>query len=273
MSDIDLKNLLGDLEELARGAGNVLMRHFRKLEGYEKKGAIDLQTIADRESEAWLTGEIRRRFPTHSILAEEDGSIINPGSDYLWIIDPLDGTTNFAHGLRLFGVSIGLAYRNVPLAGAIMAPALDEVYLAARGEGATRNGLPIRVSPTAALIDSLVVTGFPYNRAEFLDQLCEMHRAALRETRGVLRLGAASLDFANVAAGHLEAFWEFGLRPWDMAAGVVLVEEAGGRVSGLREGEPFDLFSKRVLATNGRIHDDFVRCLAKANLETLPEIR
>jgi myo-inositol-1(or 4)-monophosphatase len=263
-------DFLEPLAELANGAGAVLMRHFRRLETYEKKGAIDLQTIADRESEQWLTAAIRSRFPTHSILAEEDGSIINPGSDFLWVIDPLDGTTNFAHGMRLFGVSIGLVHRGQPFAGAVLAPALDELYLAALGCGATRNGAPIHVSKAAELIDSLVVTGFPYNRVQYADALSSAHRAALIETRGVLRLGAASLDFANVAGGHLEAFWEWGLRPWDMAAGVLLVTEAGGRVGGLRAGEDFDLFKPRVLATNGLIHDQMLGCLERGGIGTLP---
>jgi myo-inositol-1(or 4)-monophosphatase len=256
-------DLLLEIEELARGAGEILLRHFRRIDTYEKKGAIDLQTIADRESETWLTAELRARFPRHSILAEEDGSVINPGSEYLWIIDPLDGTTNYAHGLRLFGVSIGLCHHGSPLAGAVFAPAMDELYLAYRGEGATRNGQRLAVSRTNKLIDSLLVTGYPYNRAAILDPLNRMHSAALGSTRGVLRLGAASLDFAHVAAGHLEGFYEFGLRPWDVAAGALLVQEAGGRVGGLSRSEPFDLYSGRVLASNGVLHDAIQDLLAE----------
>ncbi|MBI1292153.1 inositol monophosphatase [bacterium] len=270
MSDFSPTDFIAPLEELARGAGAVLMRHFRRLGTYEKKGAIDLQTVADRESEAWLTAQIRARFPEHSILAEEDGSIINPGSDFLWIIDPLDGTTNYAHGLRFFGVSIGLTHRGAPFAGAILAPALDELYLAALGAGATRNGERIHVSMTTELIDALVVTGYPYNRAQYAEVLSDVHKAALIETRGVLRLGAASLDFANVAAGHLEAFWEWGLKPWDMAAGALLVSEAGGKLGGLVPGEPFDLFSGRMIASNGLIHGQLIDCLGRGGIGRLP---
>jgi len=270
MAELIPTDLLTPMEELARGAGAIHMRHFRRLETYEKKGAIDLQTVADRESEAWLVAEIQRRYPTHSILGEEDGRVINPGSDYLWILDPLDGTTNFAHGMRWFGVSIGLTFRGAPFAGAIFGPALDELYLTALGGGSTRNGAPIRVSRTTELIDALVVTGYPYNRASYATELSDMHKAAMIEPRGVLRLGAASLDFANVAAGHLEAFWEWGLKPWDMAAGALLVQEAGGRIGGLQPGEPFDLFSGRMLASNGGIHDQLLACLDRGGVGRLP---
>jgi len=262
---------LPSIESISRGAGAVLMRHFRRLDGYQKKGAIDLQTIADRESEAYVTAEILRLFPDHGILGEESGEVLgNSGSPYLWIIDPLDGTTNYAHGLRIFGVSIAVTLRGKPLAGAVFAPALDEMYLAAEGGGATRNGQRIEVSRTAELENSLLVTGFPYNRRDHMEALTSMHRAGLEVSRGVLRLGAASLDFANVAAGHLEAFYEYGLRPWDMAAGVLLVTEAGGTVTGLLPGEELDLFQPRCLASNGRIHAGLLGVLEKSGVRDLP---
>ncbi|CAN5284776.1 inositol monophosphatase family protein [soil metagenome] len=269
MSD-NASAFLPAVEELARESGAILMRHFRKLKTYEKKGAIDLQTIADRESESYLTHEIMRRLPAHSVIAEEDGRVLNPGSDYLWIIDPLDGTTNFAHGLRLFAVSIALTHRGAVIAGAVYAPALDEMYLAARGAGATLNGATIRVSETSEIIDALLVTGFPYNRVDHMDEIVGMHRACLEESRGVLRLGAAALDFAAVAAGFIDAFYEFGLKPWDMAAGALLVEEAGGKIGGLLDGEPLDLFKPRCIASNGAIHSEVLRLLMRGGAESLP---
>jgi len=258
------------LTHLAQGSGEILMRYFRKLSGYEKKGAVDLQTIADRESERFLASEIHRLFPDHSILAEEDGTVLHPGSDYLWIVDPLDGTTNYAHKLRIFAVSIGLTYKGERIAGAIFAPALDELYLAARGHGATLNGEPLQVSNTDTLDDSLLVTGFPYDRRPHIDELTRMHREALLATRGVLRLGAAALDLAAVAAGSLDCFYEWGVRPWDMAAGALLVEEAGGKVTGLLPGEPFDLFRPRIVASNGRIHSEVQELIARAGFGKLP---
>jgi myo-inositol-1(or 4)-monophosphatase len=255
------KTFLPEIEALAHGAGTILLKHFRRLRGVTKKGAIDLQTIADRQSEAFLLREIARRFPDHSVLAEENGTIRNPGSDYLWVVDPLDGTTNYTHGLRIFAVSIGLLYKGDPIAGGIFAPALDELYLTAKGHGSRRNGKKITVSSATKLTDSLVVTGFPYDRVKHMDVISAMHRTMLEKTRGVLRLGAASLDMAMVASGNLDGFYEFGLKPWDMAAGTLLITEAGGKVTGLDGGRKFDLFQGRCLATNGKIHAAMGRAL------------
>lgn len=246
------------------------MGHFRNLSGYDRKGRADLQTIADRESEDFVVEEILRRFPEHAILGEEGGRRGNPESDFLWVIDPLDGTTNFVHGLRLFAVSIALLHRGAPIAGVVYAPALEEFYAAARGAGATRNGEAIRVSSTTDLGDALVVTGFPANRYHVLDALAGMLRETLSESRGVLRLGAAALDFAYVAAGNIDAFYEYGIHAWDMAAGALLVEEAGGRVTGLMPGEPFDLFRNRVVASNGGIHDALQTALSRGGSAHIP---
>lgn len=258
----------GDVEEIARGAGAILMRHFRNLAGVTHKGSIDLVTVADKESEEYVAREIARRFPDHALLGEEGGRQGNPNADYLWIVDPLDGTTNFAHGLRLFGVSIAIVREGRPLVGAVYAPALEEMYLATRGHGATRNGERLYTSSRARLIESLVVTGFPYNRGALVQPLMQMLGAVLSETRGVLRLGAASLDFAWVASGHIDAFYEYGLKPWDMAAGVLLVEEAGGRVTNF-EGDDLDLFHGRTISSNGHIHEE-VRRLIREGAKGLP---
>ncbi|MDX2177570.1 MAG: inositol monophosphatase family protein [Candidatus Sumerlaeia bacterium] len=250
--------LLPFIEETARAAGEVHLRYFRRLESVEKKGAIDLVTVADREAEAVVRDRIRARFPGHRLLMEESGASPGP-EDVTWVVDPLDGTTNFAHGMRLFAVSIAVLEGTRPVAGCIHAAALDECYTASPGGGAWRNGAErLRVSTRAALADSLLVTGFPYDRARVLGPLMEMMGAALARSRGVLRLGAASLDMAAVAAGHLDGFYEFHLHPWDVAAGALLVEEAGGRLTDF-EGRAYDVLAPRTtVATNGLVHAELL---------------
>lgn len=248
---------LPPIEAMARSAGEVTLRHFRQLRGYEKKGTLDLVTAADHASEAVIVGEIQRHFPHHAILAEEGGRAGNADSEYLWVVDPLDGTTNFAHGMPLYSISIAVLHRGEPIAGGVFAPALGEMYLAARGQGATRNGSPIRVSGVDSVGDALIVTGFPYNRREILDWLVERVGRALANGQGLLRLGSAALDFSYLAAGHIDVFYEVNLKPWDMAAGVLLVREAGGKVTAL-DGTPFDLFAGRMLATNGLLHEEMI---------------
>jgi len=248
---------LGAIESMARAAGEETLRHFRRLKGYEKKGALDLVTAADHASEEIIVGEIRRLFPDHAILAEEGGRLGCVESDFLWVVDPLDGTTNFAHGMPLYSVSIALLSKGEIIAGGVFAPALGEMNLAAKGCGATRNGEPLRVSQVATLEEALVVTGFPYNRREILPWLVERVERVLGRSQGLLRLGSAALDFAYVAGGHIDAFYEINLKPWDMAAGVLLVEEAGGTVTSLN-GAPFDLFRGRMAASNGRLHEALV---------------
>ncbi len=262
--------LLNAIREIALSAGDIQMRYFRNLPSFEKKGQIDLVTVADRESEAFIIREILRRFPDHAVLGEEGGRFGNSRSEYLWIIDPLDGTTNYTHGLRIFAVSIAVTHLGKSIAGAVYAPAIDELYLATLGNGATLNGSPIHVSKTTNVQDALLVTGFPYDRRLYMKELTGMHRACLEVSQGVLRLGAASLDFAQVAAGHIDAFYEFGLRPWDMAAGVLLVTEAGGTVTGLLRDEALDLFRPRCVASNGSIHDDLQKALLHGGAGTLP---
>lgn len=259
----DAASLLPLVESLAREAGAVHLRHFRKLATIERKSRIDLVTIADREAEDLLAARLRARFPEHALLLEESGLHGAAESEYTWVIDPLDGTTNFAHGLRLFAVSIALVHRGQPILGAIHAPALDELYIASLGGEAFLNGQRLRVSSAAQLDDALLVTGFPYDRKRMLDPLMGMFRTALAHTQGVLRLGAAALDFAAVAAGHLDAFYEYNLKPWDVAAGMLLLSEAGGRTTDFRGGE-YDLFHPvTTLATNGHLHDAVQRTITE----------
>lgn len=264
MSQLDLETRLqlrDATSALAQEAGAVLMRHFRNLDGYEKKGAIDLVTVADKEAEEAIVAGVRARFPSHAILAEEGGATGPQDAAFTWVIDPLDGTTNFAHGMKNFSTSIAVLHDGHPVAGAVHAPALDELFLAARGEGATLNGRTIRVSPVQDLGDALLVTGFPYNRREMLDWLMPTMGSFVSKAQGLLRLGSAALDLSYVAAGFLEGFYEIGLHPWDMAAGALIVEEAGGRMSTFTPDEPFTIYSKRMVASNGRIHDEMLRVL------------
>ncbi|MCC5876360.1 MAG: inositol monophosphatase [Candidatus Sumerlaeia bacterium] len=266
---IDPKSLLQPLEEVSLLAGDILMRHFRNLDGYERKGAVDLVTVADKEAEDAIVAYIKRHFPGHGILGEEGGEQTVSNNGVRWIIDPLDGTTNFAHGMRQFAVSIGIMDGEEIVAGCVHAPSLEETFLAVKGNGATLNGKSIRVSTVDNPKDALTVTGFPYERAEQLKVLKDMLGEILLATQGALRLGSAALDLAHVAAGHLDVFYEAGLNPWDQAAGMILVTEAGGKVTGMRRNIPGHPFTPEVLATNGIIHEAVRDLLYKGGVETL----
>ncbi|MGE0100720.1 MAG: inositol monophosphatase family protein [Blastocatellales bacterium] len=241
--------------EAAREAGDILRRY--AAEGFEisNKGRINLVTEADLASEQFIKEMISARFPSHRILAEESG--ISPHHDesaeYLWIIDPLDGTTNFSHGFPCYAVSIGVEHKGEPVVGVIYDPSRDELFAAERGSGATVNGKPIRVSEVDHLEKSLLVSGFPYDVREKMADYLPAWKRFLECAQGVRRFGAAAIDMAYVACGRLDGFWEKGLNPWDTAAGWVIIEEAGGRVTKL-DGSPFDNFIPSLLCTNGRIH-------------------
>lgn len=240
--------------EAALAAGAVLQQHFGRLETIEEKGRVgDLVTNADRAAEEAVLKVLSRHVPDHPILAEESGQLAGSDLDYLWAIDPLDGTTNYAHQYPFFAVSVGLIIQGKPQVGAIFAPFFNELFQAAQGLGATRNRQSIRVSPTVNLSQSLLVTGFAYDRRETPDNNYAEFCRLTHLTQGVRRGGSAALDLAYVACGRLDGYWERGLSPWDMAAGVVLVQEAGGTVSAY-DGSPFTLPSGRILATNGNIH-------------------
>jgi myo-inositol-1(or 4)-monophosphatase len=255
-----MKALMPVLERALDEAGEILIRHRGALTSVEhKRSDIDLVTIADRESEACVRAIIAGCFPGHAILGEEDGGDRTPVADgYRWIVDPLDGTTNYAHGFPLFAVSIGVELRGQMVAAGVFNPFHRERYLAERGAGATLNGKKIKVSAAEQLSTSLLVTGFPYDRRERLEHYLAYWRAFLMRSQGVLRLGSAALDLCSVAAGRLDGFWEEHLGPWDSAAGWLMIEEAGGRITDHRGG-PFSPFGSELLATNGKIHD---ACLA-----------
>ncbi len=242
--------------EIAREGGALLMQYFAQSVAIEYKGDADLVTIADRTSEKLLVERIHAAWPHHDILGEE-GTSTKSGSDYRWYVDPLDGTTNFAHGYPVFCVSLGLEYRGELIAGVVYDPTRDELFAAEKGKGATLNGKPIHVSKTAKLAESILATGFPSHKRHKNPNIHFYHQLTLR-SHGVRRAGSAALDLAYVACGRFDGFWEFNLNPWDTSAGVVVVREAGG-VVGNFSGGPFDISSREVLASNGLIHEELLK--------------
>jgi myo-inositol-1(or 4)-monophosphatase len=250
-----LEEFLDIATEAALSAGGILQHFWGNLESVQEKGRPgDLVTEADAAAEAAVIEILSRHFPEHQILAEESGYQGNTVSRFLWAIDPLDGTTNYAHQYPFSATSVALLIDGVPQVGVIFDPFHQELFRAAKGLGATRNRKPIQVSQTQTLSQSLLVTGFAYDRRETLDNNYAEFCHLTHLTQGVRRGGAASLDLAYIACGRLDGYWERGLSPWDIAAGIVLVEEAGGQVSAYDQG-PLDLASGRILATNGKLHE------------------
>lgn len=230
----------------------------------DKKGTIDLVTEIDVAVERMFRAMIRERFPGHRVLAEELGGGEEPPSRFCWIFDPLDGTTNFAHGLPIFCSSLALEVDDRIEVAAVYDPTRKELFTAERGEGARLNGAPLRVSSAATLIDSLLCTGFPYDVHGALDEIVGLFRDFVGRARAVRRLGSAAIDLCYVGAGRLDGFWEQRLQPWDIAAGALLVEEAGGRVSAF-DGSAFDVRAGHVVASNGRIHDQMLETIRSRN--------
>lgn len=243
-------------------AGDVQMSRFGSAMTIEKKGAIDLVTETDREIERDFRRLIASRFPSHSVLGEE----YSPASDRdtipecCWVFDPIDGTTNFAHGLPIFCSSLALEINGEAAVAAVYDPNRRELFTAERGSGAWMNGAPIRVSTAATLIDSLLCTGFPYNVQQKPDELVGIFGHFLGISRAVRRLGSAAIDLCYVAAGRFDGFWEMHLGPWDIAAGALIVEEAGGRVTST-DGSPFQSRRGNVLASNGHLHAEMLAAL------------
>jgi myo-inositol-1(or 4)-monophosphatase len=249
--------------ELARRSGAVLREGWGRIHAPERKGRIDLVTEFDRRSERLLLDGLRSRYPAHAILAEESGEHRAPGA-VRWLVDPLDGTTNFAHNYPFFCVSVAAECEGVLVAGAVYDPVRDEMFAAARGEGATLNGAPLRVSAIARVDDALLVTGFPYDVREHPERSVPLFQAFLTRAQGIRRDGSAALNLCYLAAGRFDGFWEGSLSPWDMAAGVVIVREAGGRVTDY-DGAAFELTARRILATNTLVHDEMMEILRGAS--------
>jgi len=285
------------MSAIAREAGALLMHYFQKHIKIEYKGDADLVTAADRASEALIRERIQQQFPGHDVLGEEQG-LNDQGSDYRWYVDPLDGTTNFAHGYPVFCVSMALEDRALDhrelghrelehreleqratekqpaqrIAGVVYDPTRDELFSAEQGQGAHLNGAAIHVSQAAQLKESLLATGFPSHKRHKNPNIHFYHQITLR-THGVRRAGSAALDLCNVASGRFDGFWEFNLNPWDTAAGALIVEEAGGIMSRF-DGSPFEIDSRETLASNGLIHpalvQEFQEIFAGRGLDPLP---
>jgi myo-inositol-1(or 4)-monophosphatase len=282
------ESFLPAMSAIAREAGALLMRYFQQHLKIEYKGDADLVTAADRASEVLIRERLREKWPEHDVLGEEQG-LTDLGSEYRWYVDPLDGTTNFAHGYPVFCVSLAVEHRALEhqaperlsgtsgrrIAGVVYDPTRDELFSAEQGRGAQLNGEAIRVSQTANLNESLVATGFPSHKRHKNPNIYFYHQVTLR-THGVRRAGSAALDLCSVAAGRFDGFWEFNLNPWDTAAGALIVEEAGGRVSRF-DGLPFELNSRETMASNGLIHGallhEFKEIFAGRGLEPLPDPR
>ena len=260
-----------DIEPIIREAGALLMSYFRRRIGYEYKGDVDLVTEADRASEKFIADRLRSRWPEFGILGEE-GTKSDLEAEYRWLVDPLDGTTNFAHGFPVFCISIALTRGEDLLAGFLYDPTRDEFFAAEHGAGAKLNGQAMHVSKTKTLSESLLGTGFPSHKRHKNPNIHFYHQLTLR-SHGLRRAGSAALDLANVACGRYDGFWEFNLNPWDTAAGVLLVREAGGVVTRF-DGSPFLLNSREVLASNGIIHqelmENFAEIFAGRGLEEIP---
>ncbi len=246
----------------AYSGGRILRDFLGKIKTPEHKGAIDLVTEADLGSEKAIIASIRKVFPDHAILAEESGtSGENQGSR--WIIDPLDGTTNYTHQLGLFGVSIAFEMEGDVTVGIVLNPVTGELFTAAAGQGAQLNGRPIRVSETGLVSESLLVTGFPYNFSEIFQEVMMRFSNCQRASQGVRRLGSASLDLCFLACGRFEGFWEQNLKPWDTAAGYLIAKEAGAHITDFSN-RAFSIYGSQILATNGRIHREMIELLKEA---------
>jgi myo-inositol-1(or 4)-monophosphatase len=269
-----LASFLETAAEIAREAGAIVGNYLERHIGFELKGDFDLVTEADRASERLIVERLRSHFPTHAIVAEEGGGQTG-ASEYRWYVDPLDGTTNFAHGFPMFNVTLGLEREGELIAGVIFDPIRDEMFAAESGSGAFLNHRRIHVSKAARIEDSLLATGFPSRKRHQNVNVHFYYQLAML-SHGVRRAGAAALDLAYVACGRLDGFWEFSLNPWDMAAGVLLIREAGGVCSDMR-GDPMSLRGPHIVADNGLIHAEilelFAEIFAGRYRVPLPEMR
>jgi myo-inositol-1(or 4)-monophosphatase len=245
--------------EAAYSGAKILRDHFGRISQIGQKGAFDLVTEADTASEKKIIQIIRQAFPDHAILAEESGA--NHGNtDYQWIIDPLDGTTNYAHQVPIFSIAIALAVRHETVLGLVLNPIDGELFSAIAGHGAMLNDTSIRVSSTTSVHKSLLVTGFPYDLNDILEPVMKRFSVCQNTSQGVRRLGSAALDICYVACGRFDGFWEQNLKPWDKAAAAVIAAEAGAKITNFAN-QPFALDQKEILVTNGKIHQEMLSLL------------
>ena len=252
--------MIDDIIEISKQAGSLIREGFGKSVQIEYKTTdINLVTEIDKSSEKMIIDFISAKYPSHSILAEESGGDTKD-SEYLWVVDPLDGTTNFAHGLPIFSVSIGVQKNNETIAGVVYDVMRDVIYSAELGGGAFAGSEQIRVSDKESLKQSLLVTGFPYNVAENPEGAFELFTALTKNARGIRRLGSAAIDFCYLASGVFDGFWEVYLHPWDICAGKLIAEEAGGLVTDF-DGNALDIYSKKILSSNSKIHNQIVKVM------------
>lgn len=249
---IDLLSVTNRAEQLIRETGIWMKTQRVNAEEIEIKTTNNLVSFVDKESERRLVEGLRTLFPEAGFIAEEGTG--EKADEWNWVIDPLDGTTNFLHDVPIWCISVALCHKNKAVIGIIYDPNKNEMFVASRGNGSFLNGKRIQTSTRSNLMDSLLVTGFPYDDFGREEQYIELFRSLMKKTRGIRRLGSAALDLAWVACGRFEAFYEYGLNPWDVAAGVILVEEAGGDVSGFYDGDP--IFEEDIIASNGLIHHE-----------------
>ena len=241
-------------------SGKVLKSYFGNVFDIRKKGPVDLVTEADTASEKIIIGIIREAFPEHSILAEESG-LDQCDVDHQWIIDPLDGTVNFAHQVPVFSISIAYTFKGTAIMGIVFNPVTGELFSAIAGEGAFLNNRPIQVSDTRVMQESLLATGFPYDLLSIFDTITGRLENCLRAAQGVRRLGSAAIDICALACGRFDGFWEQNLHPWDTAAAVLIASEAGAVITDFAN-KPFSIDKKEILATNGKIHTEMISLLA-----------
>ncbi len=253
--------LIEDVKNIALEAGELIRSYFgKKFEVEYKTNESNLVTEVDKASEKLITEFINKKYPSHNILAEE-GSSVNKNGEYTWVVDPIDGTTNFAHGLPIFSVSIGVQKNDETILGVVYDVMMDVIYSAEKGSGAFANEKQMFVSNNSNLKHAVLVTGFPYDISENPDNALEKFVALTKASRGMRRLGSAAIDFCYVAKGVFDGFWEVSLHPWDICGGKLIAEEAGGLVTDFK-GKKIGIHSKQILCTNGKIHDEMMEILS-----------
>ena len=256
---MDIKLIQRTAIAAAYDGGKILQEYFGKLTQINKKGRIDLVTQADLDSEKTIIDTIKKRFPDHGFIAEETGCF-SETSEGQWIIDPLDGTTNYAHGIAICAVSIAFSWNNEILVGVVLNPFSAELFTAISGQGALLNGRPIEVTPTTSITESLLTTGFPYDFITSLTPIMQRFMQCLTACQGIRRFGSAALDLCHVASGRVDGFWEQNLKPWDTAAGSLIALEAGAKVTDFSN-QPYHINKKEILASNGHIHEKMISLL------------
>jgi len=267
----EISQFVAAAEEAAQAAGSLIRDSWQQVKQIQYKSSIDLVTTIDHQSEERIVNILHKRFPNHSFLAEEETNITGQTSEYRWIIDPVDGTTNFAHAYPHFCVSIALEYAGEIILGLVYDPIKEETFRAIRGQGAFLNGGRIHATKEAELGKALLATGFPYDQRQKVDFYLSFFKEFMLTCQGIRRNGSAALDLCYVACSRVDGFWEFGLHPWDTAAGSLMVEEAGGTMSDF-SGNAFSIGKKEVLASNGRIHDAMLHIMQKSRLVDSPTV-